>query len=175
MKRTLSAVITALLLLVAILAWSTYQARGNPFAHAGFVWMLEHNRSPSLTFAALSLGCVALAAWIAAALARGPARGAVMLGWLAALPTLIGVLALLLEVTGIDRMMVGDPLQDPEAYHRLPAHLVDFTRGTALLIGFNLPFSAGVIIFGLVYPIVMTARGCWRLLRGRPPHGGAPV
>lgn len=171
MKRTLSVVITVLLLLAAILAWSTYQAHGNPFTYPEFAWMLEHNRPPSLIFAALSLGTVALAAWIAAALARGQAGRAVMLGWLVALPTLIGVLGVLVDATGAERMIVGDQLQDPDAYHRLPARLVGFTQGIALLVGFNLPFSAGVVIFGLVHPIVMVGRGLWRLLRG----GRAPV
>jgi len=175
MKRTLSAVVTVLLFLAAIFAWSSYQAHGNPFTYPGFAWMLEHNRPVSVTFAALSLGYIALAAWIAAALARGAARRTVMLGWLAALPTLVGVLDVVMDVTGFWEMIVGDPMQDPDAYHRLPARLVNFTRGTTMLLGFSLPFSAGVIIFGLVYPIIMIARGCGRLLRGRPPHGDVPV
>ena len=172
MKPTLSAVITALLLLAAIFAWATFQAHGrNPFTHAEFARMLGQSRPPSLMFAVLSLGYVALAAWIAAALARG----AVVLGWIAALPTLVGVLDAVMDTAGLWEMMIGDPMHDPDAYHHLPAHVLNFMRGITLLLGFSLPFSAGLIIFGLVYPIVMTVRGCWRLLRSRPPHIGAPV
>src|SRR5262249_10259243 len=100
MRRTTAAVVTALVFLAAILAWASYQAGGNPFTYPGFAWMVEHNFAPSVIFVALSLGYVVLAAWIAAALARGQARAAIAVGWIAALPTLIGVCAALADATG---------------------------------------------------------------------------
>jgi hypothetical protein len=169
MKRTASAAITALIFLAAIIAWATYQAHGNPFASPAYAWMIEHHEW-SIRFMAISLGYVALAAWIAAALAGGRARLAVALGWLAALPTLIGIFSGIADSTGLSRMIVGDPLEDADAYYRLPARLLNGARGVGLLIGLNLPFSAGPVFFGLAYPIVMAMRGAWRLLRRA--HGG---
>jgi hypothetical protein len=175
-KRTTSAAITVLVFLGAIVAWATFQARGNPFTHADFAWTFAH-QPLSAMFAALSLAAVALAGWIAAALAGRPlagsplvgsqARRAMLLGWLATLPTLIGVVAVVLDVTDLSAMMLGDPLEDPDTYHRLPARIVNVTRFAALLLGFTLPFSAGVVIFGLAYPIAMAARWGWRLMQRR--------
>src|SRR5262245_60696717 len=96
-----------------------FQARGNPFTHPPFAWTLEHQRPQTIFFAALSLGYIGLAAWIAAALAGGNPRRAVLLGWLAALPTVIVVIAVVVDVTGLRGTIMGYPL-DPMAPLEVP-------------------------------------------------------
>jgi hypothetical protein len=164
MRRAVPSVITVLVFLAAILALASAQARGNPFAFPEFARMAARGQ-PVVAFTAISLGYVALAAYIAAALACRRARVlALALGWIAAVPALIVVVVLVVDATGL-ALVPPNWIEDPNPVLLAADRFINVLRGFALLIGFNAPFSAAPVLFGLAFPIVMAVRGSARLLR----------
>lgn len=152
--------VTAVVFLAAIVALTWFLTGGSRFTLARLAAEAVHPRM--MLLAVVSLGYVALAAGIAAELSRGRVRGALAVGWVAALPGLLFVLTLAVEATGLDALLDEG---GPGAPVTLGGRLLDFARGFTLFIGWTLPFSAGPLLFGLGFPIAMAARGVLRLAR----------
>lgn len=118
--------------------------------------MLRH--PPAIAMGLVSLGCVALSAWIARIyvdpLRAGGARRrrALVAGWLVAAPGLLVLAAAAAEASGnAAALRVRDAL-DPV--------LAPLVSGALLL-----PFSAGLLLFAPGFALAMGARGVLGLLR----------
>jgi hypothetical protein len=137
-----AAVAGAFLAILAAVVILFVRWAGSPQA---LVPLLRH--PPALAMGLLSLGYVALSAWIVVG-----AHRAIVVGWLAAVPGLIALAALAAEAS---RSAIATAV----------LHALDPVLGPLVSAALMLPFSAGPLVFSIGFPLAMIARGALRRLR----------
>ncbi len=167
MRGRTAAAITAVVFVGAIAAVALAVAQGNLDTLADLLRAAPY--PPALVAGALSVLYVVLAALIAARRARGPSRGAAAVGWLLTLPGLFAFFALVAEGLAIDAAVGCNAGARLSAGVRCPdtiaGQVVEASQVLALLAAFTLPFSAGPLLFAILFPVAMILLGIVRLWR----------